>query len=592
MGATYFTGFDAGSGIDLFDLGANFTIQGTIKRTGAYALKAPGAASPTTTRYTDALAMSSGYVRFYLYIENLGTPGTTRVGYPLFFRDTAGDSDIAYLVLTHASDGSRQLYMTIPGGTPTVGATAVVAGQWYLIEAKVVISATVGIVEWKLDGVIAGTATGLNTGSSNIKSLLCTEMDAATVTAFYVDDLLANDAAYPGAGQSIARQGKAGSPNADTWTKTSSQTAAQVWSETPYSATNEAHSTDQSQAQTMLVDDVGVGANPIRFGSVVNACKVVVIAKEIRAASGTPTYSIRRRLNGSNTDTAKALTGSDVGYDDGIWTDTIANLQTAEIGGVRGSGVDTISHVTAGTEGSGGSGNVTPGLPGSLAANDILICTVHSTDQVAHSMNATYWSQIVQGNGGGTTSRLSAWWHRYDGSTDPDRVVTHTAGDTIIAGISAFRGCLRTGSPIESSSAIAGGTDGSMETNGVSPAIDGCMILLLHGAGNDNNVTLVAGGYAASLEDTGGGTQNSFQSTTGTDGMVGLQYLLQTSKAATGTVTVTQAASNAWTTAMASLAPAAKQMQIEDAWLMVDYTVPLPGKLVEINQAAKRASLF
>lgn len=74
-----------------------------------------------------------------------------------------------------------------------------------------------------------------------------------------------------------------------------------------------------------------------------------------------------------------------------------------------------ISYVNSGAEGSAASGNITLGAPSSPQNNDVWIAVVHSSDQAAHTF--TDWTQIVQGNGGGTTSRLSVWYHRYAGST-------------------------------------------------------------------------------------------------------------------------------------------------------------------------------
>ena len=39
-----------------------------------------------------------------------------------------------------------------------------------------------------------------------------------------------------------------------------------------------------------------------------------------------------------DTDTTKTLTTSDAYYDDGVWTDTLTNINAAEIGGVKSGG--------------------------------------------------------------------------------------------------------------------------------------------------------------------------------------------------------------------------------------------------------------
>ena len=80
----------------------------------------------------------------------------------------------------------------------------------------------------------------------------------------------------------------------------------------------------------------GYGAQCIGANDKINACKTALIGK--RATSGNPL--IRRRIGGSNTDTAKAMTASDAYYDDGIWTTTNANLDTAEAGCVKAADVN------------------------------------------------------------------------------------------------------------------------------------------------------------------------------------------------------------------------------------------------------------
>lgn len=212
-----------------------------------------------------------------------------------------------------------------------------------------------------------------------------------------------------------------------------------------------------------------------------------------------------------------------------------------------------ISFVNAGAEGSAGSGDITLGAPASPANDDIWIAVVHSSDQVSHSF--TDWTQIVQGNGGGTTSRISVWYFRYAGST-PNLTVTHTSGQSPIGGIAAFRGCKKTGSPVDTAGSISGGTDGSIEHAAINPTQADCALLVCNGSADDNNRTALGGDYVVDFEDSAGGTQNCFQTTAGTpDGSVSLFHDISIPDADTGTVTVTQAASDAWASVLIALAP-------------------------------------
>jgi hypothetical protein len=233
-------------------------------------------------------------------------------------------------------------------------------------------------------------------------------------------------------------------------------------------------------------------------------------------------------------------------------------LATAEIDNFLG-GELPITFVSAGTEGSAASGNITPGIPASIAANDILIMAYHGSDQVAVTVDAAWTAAVTQANGGGTTSRMGVWWHRYDGVTPPSALITHTAGVTPIAGIAAFRGCKTSGSPINVAGTIAGGTDASMEHSTVTVTVDGCMLLAINGSADDNNRTLLSG-WTNALEDSGAGTNNAFVSTAGNpDGSVSMFYV-DSFIGATGTVTVTQAAADAWAAVLIALEPASSSL--------------------------------
>lgn len=210
----------------------------------------------------------------------------------------------------------------------------------------------------------------------------------------------------------------------------------------------------------------------------------------------------------------------------------------------------------SGAKGETASGNCTLGEPtyatGFTKANDdIWLAAVHSTDQVAHTF--TNWTQIVQGNGGGSISRLSVWYHRYAGS-NPNFAVTHASGGPIVGGIVAFRNCLATGSPVNVSSAILTGTDASIEHTAVTPTEDETKLLAINGAGDDNARTALTG-YTALWEDPLAAAQLCYVTSLGVDGSVCIfqknSNVGQT--VSSGTITVTQAAADAWASTLVAL---------------------------------------
>jgi len=205
-----------------------------------------------------------------------------------------------------------------------------------------------------------------------------------------------------------------------------------------------------------------------------------------------------------------------------------------------------------GAKGASGTSSVTLGAPSSPVVNDMWIAVIHSSDNATISF--TDWTQIVQGNGGGTDSRLSVWYHRYAGVT-PNLTATRTgtSGDAFIGGIAVFQGVKPGGTPVHVNSTISTGTDGSIEHTGVTITQRGCALLAINGSADDNNRTALGGRWISAFDEAG--TLN-YETTLGTvDGSVALSYDLDAFVAATGTVTQTQDASDQWAGVLIALSP-------------------------------------
>jgi hypothetical protein len=186
--------------------------------------------------------------------------------------------------------------------------------------------------------------------------------------------------------------------------------------------------------------------------------------------------------------------------------------------------------------------------PASPQTDDVWVAVVHSLDQTAHTMDAA-WTEVYQGNGGSTTSRLSVWRHRYAGST-PSLIVGH--GSAAITGaIFAARGIKRTGDPVNVVGSGGSGTDASAEHSGITPSVDGCLLLLINGAA-PNLTRTPPTDWTAEFEDTAGGTQNCY---TGAAGSIAVHSRIQPTAAATGTVVDTLSGSGAWASVLIALAP-------------------------------------
>ena len=194
--------------------------------------------------------------------------------------------------------------------------------------------------------------------------------------------------------------------------------------------------------------------------------------------------------------------------------------------------------VNVGAEVSVISGDLTLAAPATPVSGDIWVACVQSSDQVAHAF--TDWTEIVNFNGGGTQSRVSAWWFRYAG-TPPNLVLTHTAGDMVIAGIAAFRGAKASGSPIVTTGATNGANGTTFTYAGITPGASNTMLVACHGS---EGVTVLTKSVSlAAAFEPGAGDQ--YESADGTDGSVGLFYASHVS-GPTGDFTATITGARDW----------------------------------------------
>lgn len=335
MARVWFCGFETGGKSELGGTPQGTSVvQGTTVRTGAYAIKLQGGSYVETVT---GLNLSTFFFRGYVNPD--GSPSAQSY---LFGVASSSDSDI---ITVHLNTDRTLTAINRSSGTVTLGTgTAVIpTNTWTLFEVKVVISAGSGIVEIKIGGSIDQTYTGLtNNAKGNIDRAELENTKAGSGDPginVYFDDCAIDNAAYCGAANIIARQIKAGTPTYDTWSKTSSQTIDQVWSETPFSATNSANSGSISTAlaQTGLTasfssTQTGHGSETIGASDTINAVKVGAVAKTSATTSSGGLGAVRQRLNGSDTDANVTITTSDAYYEGAIFTDTLTNINASEIG--------------------------------------------------------------------------------------------------------------------------------------------------------------------------------------------------------------------------------------------------------------------
>ncbi|WP_147383896.1 DUF6701 domain-containing protein [Noviherbaspirillum sedimenti] len=97
----------------------------------------------------------------------------------------------------------------------------------------------------------------------------------------------------------------------------------------------------------------------------------------------------------------------------------------------------SISYSAMGSAVSAASGNVTVSLSGLVSSGDLLICQVESRDNVAHSMPAGWTMRYSLA---GTPTHRASLFYKISGASEPNPLITHPGGSTIIARCLSFRG--------------------------------------------------------------------------------------------------------------------------------------------------------
>jgi hypothetical protein len=329
MAVLFFSGFETGSIAEWTDNAVIAAVSTTGPRTGTYCLNR---ATDASTGYLGRASLNKTtiYVRAYVYFG--GTTYTS--GGTSTFLATYTNLNALLLNVRLISTSTSTLVLRLYNNATQIGSdVAVSADTWYRLEVRYTTGSGTGIMELKLDGSSVASASNLTLASALDKVRFGTVVGSLVGVTLRVDDVLFDDAAYPGAGQCIAKQGRSGVPNANDFTKSNASTIDTVWSDTPFSAATNAFSpgTAATEAQTMLIATTGIAS-----GDTINACKFSSVA--VRSGGTTRTFQMRRRVNASNTDTTKTLTTSDAYYEDGIWSTTTALIDSVEIGWVKSGG--------------------------------------------------------------------------------------------------------------------------------------------------------------------------------------------------------------------------------------------------------------
>lgn len=288
-----------------------WTVQTSVVRTGAYAVKATAsAAQPANALDSQAFAgTTEGWFRFYMQLTglsaNIALEQLVLASLPPFHLD---------VITNGSSAASLALYNTQTNAQ--IGSSyAISQGQWLRIEMHDKISSTVGTGELLVNGITAASSVGnLNTGTSpfNIAYLQFQGTVSLSGTVYFDDALVNNNTSTaPGPGGLVARQCNTATPTFNTWSLSTGTNIYQVWDDLPvdshwaFSSTNASKQTcGLSFGNTTDTGATGHGIGRILPNSIINGAGIVWLGLSTVANDTAQDSSIWFPNGGTETDTA------------------------------------------------------------------------------------------------------------------------------------------------------------------------------------------------------------------------------------------------------------------------------------------------
>jgi hypothetical protein len=190
-----------------------------------------------------------------------------------------------------------------------------------------------------------------------------------------------------------------------------------------------------------------------------------------------------------------------------------------------------ITFIAASSNIAAASGNLTV-TPPATATDDVMILAVTTHDNVAVTLPAG-WT-IYQEANNTTAMRSTLAWKRCVGA-EGAFVITHAAGDGIVANVAVYRGCVGTGSPINASGLTANASSSTCTATAVSCTVEDCMLIFtMHDSDNGDSSAQSSSGLGVLIE------RFDNASTLGLDEAVsGADFLLAGALGSSGTLTGT-----------------------------------------------------
>jgi hypothetical protein len=336
MSAVAMIGFETGDLSELPSIQTGSAIQ-LGGQYGAYCIRITATNTSLFQDLINGRSDSRIFVRFnYRHAANL--TGLDKLRQVIFWYEVTTENVKAIMYVTIKANGDVFVEFQDATFTTLISSTFAAASfkpeTWHSFQFDITNGTSSPAQVWVDGKSIGTTSTGNFLASTWYGHALYVTPDATLW--FDVDDYILDTASLPGVGGQIARQGLTGTPTYNAWTKNGAATSALCWSNTPFTTGTNCSDSVLNDAQTMLVapfnvPSAGDGPGFTAVNCVVNGCKVAMISKTASAGN----ITIRRRVGGADTDATVAITTTD-GYDETpVFTDTITNINSYEIGVVN-----------------------------------------------------------------------------------------------------------------------------------------------------------------------------------------------------------------------------------------------------------------
>ena len=250
--------------------------------------------------------------------------------------------------------------------------------------------------------------------------------------------------------------------------------------------------------------------------------------------------------------------------------------------------------VAAGTKSAGTTGATAVNQPTMIAGDiAILVATTIAGGSVSITTTGGWTWNALSGSPIDVTSgeKLYVWWGRYSGSETAPSVTP--GGDHVCAGMSAIRGCLASGSPID---VVATGTETTSDTSysfatGLTTSVNNCLCFSVCSSGYDSNTAQVPVGTNAALSSLT--SRMNYETSNGGGGGFGLTTGGLAAAGSMGTFAATLAQSTPKAYIAFALKPdTTLRVEIDSGWPKVGSLVDVATTSLVINLAATTAPLL